>query len=119
MNLRYFKIKEFDSPDKKGSGKEMKTSTLKMLDECRHIAKIPFRINSGYRTDTHNKKVGGVNSSSHTKGYAVDISCNDSVSRFKIIDAALKVGFNRIGVSDKFIHLDNDPNKSKNVIWTY
>lgn len=117
--MRYFKLSEFDSPDVKGSGEEMKMSTLKMLDEARHIAQIPFRVNSGYRTEKHNKKVGGVNGSSHTKGYAVDIACNDSISRFKIINAALQVGFNRIGISDKFIHLDNDPNKSKNVIWTY
>lgn len=117
--MRYFELHEFDSPDKIGSGKNMKQSTLLLLDECREEAGVPFYINSGFRTIKHNIKVGGVYGSSHTKGYAVDISCNNSFNRSKIVKAALKVGFNRIGISKDFIHLDNDPMKPKNVIWTY
>ena len=117
--MRYFKISEFDSPDVKESGDRMNKATLSMLDECRDIAGIPFVINSGFRTIEHNKKVGGVKGSSHTKGYAVDIRCNNSQDRYKIIKAAIKAGFNRIGVSGNFIHLDNDPEKVNNVIWTY
>jgi len=117
--MRYFKIEEFDSPDLVGSGEEMKQTTLNLLDNTRHMADVPFVITSGYRTPTHNKKVGGVKGSSHVKGYAVDIRCNNSSDRFKIILAALKCGFNRIGVSGNFIHLDNDPDKPKNLIWTY
>lgn len=117
--MKYFKISEFDSPDIKGSGKKMKQSTLLLLDECREIAGIPFIISSGYRSVKHNRKVGGVTNSSHRKGYAVDIRCKGVSGKFKIINAALKVGFNRIGVSSMFVHLDNDPNKKQNVIWTY
>ena len=117
--MRYFKTKEFDSPDKKGSGSMMDSDTLEMVDETRHRAEIPFKITSGYRTRKHNALVGGVNGSSHTKGLAVDISCKGSAQRFKIIYYALKVGFTRIGVSGNFIHLDNDHNKIQNVIWTY
>ena len=117
--MRYFKIEEFDSPDVLGSGEEMKQTTLNLLEKTRELAEIPFIITSGYRTPSHNEKVGGVNSSSHTKGYAVDIKCKSSLDRFKIIKSALEAGFNRIGVSGNFIHLDNDPSKPKNVIWTY
>jgi len=117
--MKYFKLSEFDSPDLKGSGSEMKQSTLNMLDDTRELAGVPFYVTSGYRTKKHNKNVGGVEGSSHTKGYAVDIRCKKSSDRYKIIYAALKVGFNRIGVSGSFIHLDNDPNKPVNVIWTY
>lgn len=117
--MKYFSLNEFDSPDKKGSGEEMKSSTLQMLERAREIAGVPFVINSGYRTPSHNRKVGGVSSSSHTKGYAVDISARSSSEKYVILDALLNAGFNRIGVGNSFIHADNDPAKPKNVIWTY
>ena len=31
----------------------------------------------------------------------------------------MKVGFNRIGVGNTFIHVDIDPEKPIDVIWTY
>ena len=117
--MKYFELHEFDSPDLEGSGQNMQRTTLDKLDKAREIADIPFFITSGYRTPRHNEKVGGVNGSSHTKGYAVDISAHSSVQKFKIIDSALKAGFNRIGISKSFIHLDDDPDKAENVIWTY
>lgn len=116
---KYFAPREFDSPDLAGSGKGMQKSTLKLLEKTRELANIPFLITSGFRTVAHNKLVGGVEGSSHTKGYAVDIWCKNSSDRFKIIQAALQCGFNRIGISGLFIHLDNDTKKVKNVIWTY
>lgn len=119
IDIKYFDSHEFDSPDEIGSGLKMQRSTLLKLDKAREIADMPFFITSGYRTQKHNERVGGVNGSSHTKGCAVDISASSSVQKFKIIDSALKAGFNRIGVSGNFIHLDDDPNKIKDVIWTY
>ena len=117
--MKYFSFKEFDSPDKKGSGYLMDETFLSMLEDARHIAKIPFKINSGYRTAKHNKKVGGVKSSSHLKGCAVDIHCNDSTSRFIIYNALIDVGFNRIGVAKTFIHVDCDIDKHINKYWVY
>lgn len=117
--IEFFKPFEFDSPDVAGSGVNMQRSTLIKLDEARRIADMPFKVTSGYRTPQYNELIGGVNSSSHTKGYAVDISAPTSRMKFKIIDAALKAGFNRIGVSSNFVHLDDDPIKVNDVIWTY
>ena len=48
--MKYFKLEEFDSPDLKGSGKNMKKDFLVKLDEARELAGIPFKINSGFRT---------------------------------------------------------------------
>jgi hypothetical protein len=31
----------------------------------------------------------------------------------------MMVGFNRIGISHNFIHVDMDMNKTQNLIWTY
>jgi uncharacterized protein YcbK (DUF882 family) len=119
MKLGYFHISEFDSPDVKGSGEEMKASTLQMLDMARHLSKVPFTITSGYRTPEHNKKVKGKPDSAHLRGFAADIACTDSRSRAKMIKALLDVGFNRIGIGRTFIHVDNDPDKPKEVIWHY
>ena len=117
--MRNFNTNEFDSPDVKGSGAKMDKCFLEMLDKARDIAGIPFKINSGYRTLEHNAKVGGVNSSSHTRGLAVDIACNESRARFIIVSALKDAGFTRIGISNSFIHVDSDSDKAQNVIWTY
>ncbi len=42
-----------------------------------------------------------------------------SKDRFELIDIFLDLGINRIGIADTFIHIDVDPDKSPNVIWTY
>lgn len=117
--MPYFQKSEFDSPDKPGSGSKMKPFFIELLENAREEAGIPFIITSGYRTRAHNKKVGGVNGSSHTKGLAVDIRCHKSDARSLIIRAALKVGISRIGIADRFIHLDADLDKTQDVIWTY
>jgi zinc D-Ala-D-Ala carboxypeptidase len=57
MNLRYFDLNEFDSPDVPGSGAEMDDEFLIKLDKARHIAGIPFIVNSGYRSKNIIKKL--------------------------------------------------------------
>ena len=110
---------EFDSPDEEGSGNKMKPSFIQKLKEARDLAAVPFIINSGYRSKAHNRKVGGVESSSHLEGWAADIACTNSRHRAKILNAAIQVGFNRIGIANSFIHLDIDPNKPREVFWLY
>ena len=117
--VRYFNYSEFDSPDVQGSGQMMDKRLLKKLDEIREIVGEPIIITSGFRTPAHNESVNGVESSSHLKGLAVDIAIRHSRMRFKLISALFEVGINRIGIADNFIHIDIDPDKDKNVIWTY
>ena len=105
-NMKNFRIEEFDSPDLKGSGELMNRDFLFMLDDARNLAGTSFTITSGYRTEEHNAKVG-------------DIACTDSRKRSNIITALLAAGFTRIGVAGSFIHVDNDIDKSQDVIWTY
>lgn len=118
MELRYFEISEFDSKDLKGSGTNMNPEFLQMIDQARAVAGIPFKINSGFRTVARNQMAGGKSNSSHLKGMAADIACTDSISRLKIITAALSVGFRRVGVHSKFIHIDNDDTKPA-ACWVY
>ncbi len=122
--LKYFNNEEFDSPDQKGSSINMDFQFLSMLDEARGIANIPFKINSGYRTEAHNqaiyKRLGKKTvRSSHLVGKAADISIGSSRERYKILSALQEAGFTRFGISDSFLHVDNDETKSSHVIWTY
>ena len=119
MELKYFKLEEFDSPDFKGSGINMDGDFLTILDNARDIAQIPFKINSGYRTKERNELVKGKPNSSHLIGKAADISCEGSRERWIILNSLIKAGFNRIGIADTFIHVDSDESKSQNVIWKY
>ena len=117
--MKYFSYDEFDSPDEIGSGKHMDPDLLIMIDRARALYGKPIVVTSGFRTESHNKKVGGVKSSSHLKGLAIDVACIRSKDRFEMLTALLEVGFNRIGIASTFIHVDVDKNKSQNVIWTY
>ena len=96
----------------------MNVDFLAKLDEAREFAGIPFIINSAYRSPSHPESIKNP-TSSHIKGLAVDISAKDSITRFKVLDALIAVGFNRIGIAGTFIHVDLDYDKSQNVIWTY
>ena len=128
MTLKYFTTSEFSCPcdSIECSGNNMNNEFLKMLDKARDIASVPFKITSGARCKEYNNDLikrgyKASKNSSHLKFVAADISCKDSVSRYKIINSLLFVGFSRIGISDTFIHvdLDKDKEKSQDVIWTY
>jgi zinc D-Ala-D-Ala carboxypeptidase len=119
MNLKYFKYEEFASPDLPDSGSLMDPTFVGMLDNARESSSVPFKINSAYRSEKHNQRIGGKKNSSHLVGKAADISCTDSRSRWIIISALQKAGFNRFGIAKTFIHVDSDEDKAANVIWTY
>ena len=105
---RYFKEVEY----------KMDKGFLEKLDEAREFAGFPFFINSAYRSEDHPESIKNP-SSSHIKGLAVDIGVTDSRTRYLVLDALIHVGFNRIGIADTFIHVDDDRDKSSGVIWTY
>ena len=115
----FFEYGEFNSPDAPDSYEQMNVAFLNKLTKAREIASIGFKITSGYRTPEHNEKVGGVPNSSHTLGHAVDIYAPTSRQKYIIINSLLQAGFNRIGVAKNFIHVDDDPSKNEDVIFTY
>lgn len=94
-------------------------SLIEALEQARSIFNAPFVINSWCRCAKHNEREGGVDSSAHVDGWAVDIRCGASLTRFNLINALLKSGFTRLGIASTFIHADLDPSKPSNVIWTY
>ena len=116
---KYFKLSEFQSPDRPGSGELMEHEVVQALDIARDIYGYPMVISSGFRSIEANRACGGSPKSSHLLGYAVDIAITNSRRRFLLLEALLDAGFNRIGVSEDFIHVDMDPNKTPNALWTY
>lgn len=120
---KYFDLSEFDCDYEPGSGKHMKPEFLNKLAVARDIAGIPFTITSGIRTLKKNAdliKAGypAVLDSAHLKGLAADIKVN-AKTRFIIVSALIKAGFVRIGVSNVFIHVDDDTTKPQQRLWTY
>lgn len=65
----------------------------------------PFSPNSAYRSESHNKAVGGAKNSYHRKGQAFDIPCS-KVPRETIHKAAKKAGFKGIIDYPSFVHID-------------
>lgn len=84
---------------------------LKDLDAARTLAGVPFKVNSAYRSIDYEFQHGRTGTSSHCKGLAVDIACNNSAQRLKMVKALLLCGFCRIGIYKNFIHVDKDPDK--------
>jgi len=125
--MKWFNYSEFDSPDEPGSGFNMSRDFLKMLDECRELAGIPFVVTSGFRTKAHQEHLmsrgyATSKTSAHMMGMAADIRCENSADRYRILTAALAVGFNRVGIAHSFIHLDNADHtneKTTQVVWLY
>lgn len=115
--MNYFNDNEFTCPC--CGENETDVELIHMLNNARERAGVPFRITSGYRCESKNKKVGGVDDSAHVRGLAADIYTADSRERFIIIRALLDAGFERVGVSENFIHADIDTSKKQGIIWVY
>lgn len=116
--IKHFEPYEFFSPDIDGGAENMDRKLLIQLDSAREMYGKPMKINSGFRTKAHNKKVGGSDTSSHMGGYAVDIHVPNGYERLHMVDALLRAGFKRIGVANTFIHVDTDY-KKPNSLWIY
>jgi len=98
---------------------DMNDSFMRLLQLVRLEFGQPMTVNSGYRCVRHNHGVGGSSTSSHLTGLAADIGVANSSDRFKLVEAAQKVGIKRIGVAKSFIHLDADPGKPDEVLCVY
>lgn len=112
-----FNSSEFDCH---GSG----CCSLTLIDEklVNYLQKIrdhfgkPVNVSSAYRCSSHNKSVGGVTGSRHTKGEAADIYIN-GVAPAEIAKYAESLGILGIGLYETnadgfFVHVDTRTSKS-------
>lgn len=108
-----FAVKEFACKD--GSRMVIIHPALaKYLQMARDHFGKPLIINSGFRTATHNAKVGGASNSQHLYGTAADVyipgvSVLDLYNYFCSI-AGETCG---IGIYDNFVHFDVRPVKAR------
>ena len=107
-DIRYFERHEFG----RHADIEPDEMLVLKLDDARKFAGRPFVITSGIRGPRHDG-----DNSAHITGHAVDIRCPDSRMRWHMLDALYSVGFRRIGIYDRHIHVDNDPTKPQDVTW--
>jgi len=98
---------------------KMQPKFLQMLDNARAFADVPFKITSSWRSEDHNKKIGGNPNSAHLRGNACDIYCEASYQRLQIVKGLLEAGFTRIGIAKNFIHADCDLELPQQVLFLY
>lgn len=115
VDYKYFDRSEF--ADKISGANKIDPKLIRLLDQAREIAGVPFIINSGYRDENHPESLSNP-TSSHIKGLAVDIAVN-SQNRDQILSALKQVGFTRFGFGSSFIHVDIDTAKTQRVAWFY
>ncbi len=114
--MKYFNESEFNNFDM------MDKKLLSMLDEMRGIYGYPIKITSSYRGPEHPIEAAKKQPGEHSYGAAVDIVSDSGGKTFRLVKAAIEVGFTRIGISRKkgFIHLGiGYPNAPEKTIWTY
>lgn len=101
-----FKVREFACAD----GTDVVFVSPELVDVLQkvrnHFGK-PVVINSGYRTPSHNKKVGGATYSQHLYGTAADITVK-GVSPASVAAYARKIMPKKggVGIYSTFTHID-------------
>lgn len=109
-----FDRKEFDCKDgtKVPAGLMKNVENLAFeLQKIRDLIARPIKINSGYRTEKHNNKVGGSKGSYHLTGLAVDLVPSDMDLKdfYNLILILMKVGYIKKGglkLYGNFVHYD-------------
>lgn len=116
---KHFKAVEFERCTPSCSIDEMDQEFLDKLDALRERCGMPLIINCAYRSRAWDKAKGRSGNSAHTEGKAVDIRCNSSATRMRIVKAALELGFNRVGIEGSFVHIDTSEVLPQGQMWVY
>jgi len=115
MIVQYKPEKRFECPCCGVNETDPRVAALVEIMESRLGKKLT--VTSGYRCPKHNKAVKGSRGSSHMKGLAVDIACDNSRLRYQIVEQAILLRINRMELGPTWVHLDIDRAKDPNVIW--
>ena len=105
----HFSIGEMACKD--GSDKVLySTELMAMLEKLRAYGGFTVHINSGYRSPSYNRKIGGASKSQHTLGTAADIVVKKNgktVSAKKICCLCQDLGFKGVAyISESAVHVD-------------
>ena len=114
--MKYFTESEFNE------FKKMNPELLEKLDQLREAYRYPIKLTSTYRSPDHPIEAKKTKPGEHAYGAAVDIACVGGEATFKLVKAAIEVGFTRIGISRKnnFVHVGIGHDGAPPItIWTY
>ena len=114
--MKHFTESEFNEFEK------MNPKLLEKLDQLREAYGYPIKLTSTYRSPDHPIEAKKTKPGEHAYGAAVDIACVGGEATFKLVKAAIEVGFTRIGVSRKnnFVHVGVGYDGAPPItIWTY
>lgn len=102
-----FKVKEFKS--RTCPVVFIDGELIRVLQGLRAVLGCPINVNSGYRTETHNKAVGGSTNSAHLLGKAADISCG-TIPAKKVAQIAYRTYGKQIAIGlhekENYVHID-------------
>lgn len=103
-----FKVKEFRCKD--GFDKVLidENFVRTKLQAIRDHFGAPVTVNSAYRTESYNKKIGGAKSSYHMKGQAFDIVVKGRTP-LEVARYAQTLNINGIIQYNGFVHVDSRP----------
>ena len=83
------------------------------LQEIRTACAFGFKVNSGYRCESHNAKVSKNSRNDHTRGKAVDIHMTRRYRRAILLKYLLSSDyFNDIAIAKTFIHIGKGRDRS-------
>lgn len=99
--------------------KDLSPVLVERLIMAQNASGFQFTITSAFRSQEYERYKGRKGSSSHCRGLAVDISTVDSHTRYKVVIAAAMAGISRIGIGERFVHLDIDETKAHPIIFHY
>lgn len=88
------------------------------LQKLRNVLGKPMLITSAYRSEAHNRAVGGAKNSQHRLAKAFDVVMTNQ-DPHAFVEAAKAVGFKGIGYYPKqnFIHIDTGPARTWGDPW--
>ena len=109
-----FSLKEFNCKDGSTIPDELLSNVQELAEQLQILRDFigkPITINSGYRSPSHNKRIGGVKNSQHVLGKAADIKV-EGIRAFEIYgiiselekDGRMKIG--GLGNYTNFTHVD-------------
>ena len=110
----HFSKEEFNSKDGAGMPQEVWANIkilAKQLEALRSVLNAPIHITSAYRSELHNKSIGGKLNSQHLLGKAADIQVKGKSPKqvHKAIVKLIKDGKileGGLGLYDTFVHYD-------------
>ena len=116
-----FNKSEFDSKDGALMPDEVLHNIQKVANQLQYVRDYldrAIRVNSGYRSPSHNKSIGGVKNSQHVLGKASDIVIKGLTPSmvYEILDTLMNNGDilqGGLGLYDSFVHYDIRKTKAR------